>query len=149
MAFADENQLNKENEDTVKKAEMEKRINHMATHDELTGLPNRIYFKQELMTQCEIARNARTSLAVMMLDFQGFKYINSALGTQSGNQMVIQMIIRLKAFLGAKNFISRYSEDQFAIIAKNLINPEAYEAMARQLPACLRGHLRLIYMNFR
>jgi len=133
MAFVDENQLHKENQDIAKKVEMEKRMNHMATHDELTGLPNRIYFKQELMTQCEIVWKTRTSLAVMMLDFQGFKYINSALGTKSGNQMVIQMIIRLKAFLGAKNFISRYSEDQFAIIAKDLSNPEAYDAMAQSI----------------
>ncbi|WP_050740823.1 EAL domain-containing protein [Acetobacterium bakii] len=133
MAFADVNRVNTKNEEITKKMEMEKRINHMATHDELTGLPNRISFKQELMNQCDSSRNEHSSLAVMMLDFQGFKYINSALGIQSGNQMVIQMIIRLKAFLGIKNFISRYSEDQFAIIAKDLRNPEDYEAMAQSV----------------
>jgi len=121
--------------DVTNRVIMEKRLNHIATHDELTGLPNRTFFKNELTTQSELAKENNTLLAVIMLDFDGLKYINDALSFHSGDEMIIQMMIRLKAFLGDENFISRYSEDQFAIIVKNLINLEAYETMAQSIIA--------------
>lgn len=119
--------------DVTKRVETERKMYHTANYDELTGLPNRSYFKNELAASCRAAKEEGSLLAVMMLDFDGFKYINGALGFQSGNQMIIQMMIRLRALLGDENFISRYSEDQFAVIVKNLMNLEAYEAMARSI----------------
>lgn len=94
--------------DVTKRVELEKKINYIASHDELTGLPNRGYFKNELTAQCQLTKKKGTLLAVMMLDFDGLKYINDALSFQSGDQMLIQMMIRLKALLGDENFISRY-----------------------------------------
>lgn len=117
--------------DVTKRVELEKRMHHNATHDESTGLPNRSYFKQELMSQYQIAKDKIDSLAVMMLDFEGFKYINDSLGFKSGDQMIIQMMIRLKSYLGEAHFISRYSEDQFGIIGKGLLTIEAYNEMAK------------------
>lgn len=117
--------------DVTKRVELEKRTHHSATHDELTGLPNRLYFKQELTAQYQIAEEKGELLAVMMLDFEGFKYINDALGFKSGDQMMIQMMIRLKSYLGEAHFISRYSEDQFGIIATGLMTNEAYNEMAK------------------
>ncbi|WP_160316193.1 GGDEF domain-containing phosphodiesterase [Acetobacterium bakii] len=117
---------------SIKKA-VEMKINDSATHDEMTGLPNRAYFKQELSASCQTVRENDSLLAVIMLDFDGLKYINAALGFKSGEQMIIQMMIRLKAFLGNENFISRYSEDQFGIIARNSNSQEDYEDMAKSI----------------
>ncbi|WP_186843791.1 EAL domain-containing protein [Acetobacterium tundrae] len=117
--------------DVTKRVELEKRMNHIATHDELTGLPNRAYFKRELTDQYQIAKEKGDLIAVMMLDFEGYKYINDSLGFTSGDQMIIQMMIRLKSYFGEAYFISRYSEDQFAIIATGLITTEAYKEMAK------------------
>lgn len=119
--------------DVTQRMKIEKRMNHIATHDDLTGLPNRAYFKNELAVQCKLAKKNDALLAVMMLDFEGLKYINDALSFQSGGEMIIQMMIRLKVILGDENFISRYSEDQFAVILKNSINLGAYEAMAKSI----------------
>ncbi|MGV8906460.1 MAG: EAL domain-containing protein [Acetobacterium sp.] len=119
--------------DVTKRVTIEKRMSHIATHDDLTGLPNRSYFRNELAVQCKLAKKNEVLLAVMMLDFEGLKYINDALSFHSGDEMIIQMMIRLKVILGDGNFISRYSEDHFAIILKNSINLEAYDAIAQSI----------------
>jgi len=117
--------------DVTKRVEFEKRMNYIAAHDELSGLPNRMCFKNELNEQYQIAKEKGSFLAVMMLDFEEFKFINESLGFKSGDQIIIQMMIRLKSFFKEEHFISRYSEDKFGIIVKGLISSEAYEEMAQ------------------
>lgn len=70
-----------------------------------------------------------------MLDFERIKYISDALGTQFGDQMIMKIMIRLKAFLKKNKIIGRYSENQFGIIARNLASREAYATMAREITA--------------
>ncbi|WP_170253946.1 EAL domain-containing protein [Acetobacterium paludosum] len=117
--------------DVTKRVEFEKRMNYIATHDELSGLPNRICFKNELNELYQVAKEKGSFLAVMMLDFEEYKFINESLGFKSGDQIIIQMMIRLKSFFKEEYFISRYSEDKFGIIVKGLISSEAYEEMAQ------------------
>lgn len=113
----------------------ENKLNYTITHDELTGLPNRLHFKTLLAEQYALSQKNGISLAVLMLDFERIKYISDALGTQFGDQMIMKIMIRLKAFLKKNQIIGRYSENQFGIIAKNLASREAYATMAREITA--------------
>ncbi len=101
--------------------------------DELTKLPNRAYFLRQLKLQTEEARTSNTSFALIMLDIDGFEYINGALGHQVGDQLLIQVSKRLKSFLGDDKFLCRYAEDQFAVIVTGFNDIGEYARFAREM----------------
>jgi len=107
---------------------MQRKIEKMASYDETTSLPKPNQFKKELTEKCLKANLNQHSLIVMMLDFEGFKEINDSLGFVVGQQLIVQIVMRLRGRLGKDTLISRYSEDHFAIVIEGLINLEAYEA---------------------
>ncbi|MGI6777536.1 MAG: EAL and GGDEF domain-containing protein [Acetivibrionales bacterium] len=119
--------------DITERVKMQKRIEHIATHDELTGLPNQISLNKDLEAQWCCAKGSYTTFALMMLDINGFKYINDALGYQTGDQLIIEISKRLKDFLGRDYNIYRYSGDQFAIITKSLSTLQEYIKVAEDI----------------
>lgn len=123
--------------DITKRIEMEKRLAHIATHDGLTGLPNMIYFRKQLQTLCKRAKVKQAALAVMILDIDGFKYVNDALGYQIGDKLIIKITERLKSYLGEFHFLCRYSGDRFAIIVQNLNTIEEYKSTAEGIAGLL------------
>ncbi|WP_069998990.1 EAL domain-containing protein [Cellulosilyticum sp. I15G10I2] len=120
-------------QDITEKINMEKKMVHIATHDELTNLPNRSYFKKHIQYLCEDAKKNFYTFVIMMLDIDGFKYINDAVGYQLADKLIVQITERLKAFLGEQAFIARYSGDQFAVIVSNLESIAAYENVAKNI----------------
>jgi len=117
----------------VETAERQKEIEYIANHDELTGLPNRIYLSKKLKKLCEEQTDPNFTFAVVMLDIDGFRYVNDALGYQLGDQLIIQVSRRLRDSLGRDAFICRYSGDQFAIILPNLKDAWEYEQTAKKI----------------
>jgi diguanylate cyclase (GGDEF)-like protein/PAS domain S-box-containing protein len=101
--------------------------------DEFTKLPNRAYFMRQIKSQTGEARANNLSFALVMLNIDGFEYINDALGYQVGDQLIIQVSKRLKNFLGNDKFLCRYSEDQFAIIATGFNDIIEYGNFAREI----------------
>ncbi|WP_326907292.1 sensor domain-containing protein [Sedimentibacter sp. MB31-C6] len=119
--------------DITRRVEMEKKMAYISTHDELTNLPNRTYFNRKLSIQCLHAKNTNTKFALIMLDVDGFKNINYSLGFERGNKLIKEIVLKLRSFLGETIFISRYSEDHFAIIVQGLRKQEEYESIVRKL----------------
>jgi diguanylate cyclase (GGDEF)-like protein/PAS domain S-box-containing protein len=117
----------------VETAERQKEIEYIANHDELTGLPNRIYLSKKLKQLCEEQTDPNFTFAVVMLDIDGFRYVNDALGYQLGDQLIVQVSRRLRDSLGCDAFICRYSGDQFAIILLNLKDAWEYEQTAKKI----------------
>ena len=117
--------------DITGRVEMERNIEYIATHDELTKLPNSVYFNNQMILQCEDANEKGYSFGLIMLDIDGFKFINDSLGYQLVDQLMIQITERLKNFIGDETFICRYSSDQFAIIATGINKIEEYDEFAR------------------
>lgn len=103
----------------TKRVEMEKKMAHISTHDELTGLPNNIYFRKELRFLCAHAKKTKTKFAVMMLDITGFKYVNDTLGYQIGDLIIAKVSKRLVKYLQEKHFLCRYAGDRFVIIVQS------------------------------
>lgn len=117
--------------DITSRVEMEKKMAYISTHDELTGLPNSVYFKKQLMLQCQYAKETQTKFALMMLDLSGLKYVNYTLGYDLGNELIVEIVEKLKAFLGEDKFICRYSEDHFAVIVQGIRTNTEYKNIAK------------------
>ncbi len=119
--------------DITRRIKMQKRLEHISTHDVLTGLPNRSYFGNELKKQFRNSKTDKTSFALMMLNISGFKYINNSLGYKAGDEVIMQIANRLKSYLKEDMFLARYRGDYFAVIVSNLDKLEEYEQVAKEL----------------
>ncbi|AKL94853.1 diguanylate cyclase/phosphodiesterase [Clostridium aceticum] len=100
--------------DITKLKEQEKHIKHLAYHDPVTDLPNRIMFMEEL--EKEIDKNK--SGAVMLLDLDNFKGINDTLGHIYGDKLLRKVAQELLSIKDKKLFISRFGGDEFLILLK-------------------------------
>lgn len=112
--------------DITRRIQMQKRMAHISTHDELTGLPNRVFFNSKLVNQYRFYKEKKEKFAIMMLDISGLKHVNYSLGYQFGDKLIVEIVHRLKNILGEDNFLSRYAGDHFAIILPNLESYEEY-----------------------
>ncbi len=97
-------------------------LEHMATHDALTGLPNRLLFHDRFGRACEACQRYGTSFAVLMLDLDGFKAINDTLGHEMGDQLLAALGARLKGALRAADTVSRLGGDEFAVLLPTSIS---------------------------
>lgn len=119
--------------DITDRIENQKEIEYIATHDELTKLPNRVSLKKKMAQLCEENINSDYNFALIMLDIDGFRYVNDALGYQLGDQLIVQVSGRLTEFLGEKGYVCRYTGDQFAIIIQNLNKSWEYERYVKKI----------------
>src|SRR5690606_15704607 len=81
--------------DITAQIEEQERIRHMAMHDDLTGLPNRHYFRKALMETIRSIKTPTTRVGVLMLDVDRFKYVNDTLGHDTGDKLLKEMALRL------------------------------------------------------
>jgi diguanylate cyclase (GGDEF)-like protein/PAS domain S-box-containing protein len=90
---------------------IEQELNHMATHDALTGLPNRLMFSQLLNQAIKTAQRHQGQLAVLFIDLDRFKTINDTLGHPAGDLLLKEIAIRFKKSLRAVDVVGRLGED--------------------------------------
>jgi diguanylate cyclase (GGDEF)-like protein/PAS domain S-box-containing protein len=94
----------------------ERRMRHLADHDPLTGLLNRRGFSAALQSQVAHARRYGATGALLMLDLDGFKAVNDALGHDAGDRLLVRVAEELRACLRETDAIARLGGDEFAII---------------------------------
>lgn len=123
--------------DVSDRRRMETEIRHQATHDTLTGLPNRILFLDRLDVAMAHARRHGGLGAVMMLDLDDFKSINDVLGHGQGDLLLQEAAHRLSDCLRAEDTVARLGGDEFAILLPALERPEDAQAVADKLIAVL------------
>ncbi|MDQ2859047.1 MAG: EAL domain-containing protein [Candidatus Eremiobacteraeota bacterium] len=103
--------------DVTESKALASRLLHDATHDALTGLPNRTYFQNALRSALEGSRaNAAERWALLFLDLDDFKLINDSVGHHAGDAVLIATANRLRATLREGDVICRLSGDEFAIV---------------------------------
>ncbi len=106
--------------DVTRQREAEERLRFHATHDPLTGLPNRMLFNQRLaeaMAQTSHAEDRRRrSYAVLFLDLDGFKWVNDSLGHGAGDRLLVEIARRLEDNLLRDVLIARYGGDEFTLL---------------------------------
>src|SRR4051812_48225693 len=111
--------------------ESEDDLAHQASHDSLTGLPNRAWFLHRLRRAVERG----TPVAVMLLDLDGFKTVNDSLGHAAGDTMLIEVATRLKGALRGTDCVARLGGDEFTILAEGAGAEGAVELAGRVLAA--------------
>ena len=121
-------------EDITERHRAEANIAHMARHDALTELPNRLLFQEKMAAGLVRVESRGESMALMWLDLDNFKGINDSLGHPMGDKLLQKIAKRLCGKLTATDTIARLGGDEFAILhpMKNL---EETEALARTLVA--------------
>ena len=92
------------------------RSTHLATHDALTGLPNRALFRDRVEQSLAWSRREGTSLAVLYLDLDRFKEVNDTLGHAAGDRLLIGVAGRLRACVRETDTLARLGGDEFAIL---------------------------------
>jgi diguanylate cyclase (GGDEF)-like protein len=92
-------------------------IEHQALHDDLTGLPNRAFFRESAEQAFAEARELGSGVAVLLMDLDGFKEINDTLGHESGDLLLAELGERLREILRGTDTVARLGGDEFAVLA--------------------------------
>jgi diguanylate cyclase (GGDEF)-like protein/PAS domain S-box-containing protein len=94
----------------------ENALRHRASHDSMTGLPNRAAFEERLSTTHRYCSETNNKFAVMLLDLNKFKSVNDTLGHHVGDALLVEVAKRLKVSLRDSDFVARLGGDEFAVI---------------------------------
>ena len=133
-------------EDISDRSRSQSQIVHMAMHDALTDLPNRVMFRQRLDEALRRAHRGRPC-AVFCLDLDRFKTINDTLGHPVGDALLISVAERLRGLVRETDTVARLGGDEFAIIQADVSHPHDSTALADRLvgalspPRDVAGHL--------
>lgn len=121
-------------QDISDRKQAEKKLVHDAFHDALTGLPNRMFFMDQLKQSVQrVKRTQQRPFAVLFLDFDKFKIINDSLGHMVGDRLLIAIANRLRAGVRPGDTVARLGGDEFTILLDSLKNPDDAIDMARRL----------------
>ncbi len=111
-------------------------LEYLATHDDLTGLPNRLLFQDRLERARQHGRRYETGFALLLLDLDGFKEVNDRHGHELGDRLLTALGTRLRATLRASDTVSRLGGDEFAVLLPTpLSTRQAMEVGAKLLRA--------------
>jgi diguanylate cyclase (GGDEF)-like protein len=133
-------------EKAAERERAEARIKYLATHDSLTGLPNRSMFNQLLSFSIANARRNQRQCAVLFIDLDRFKLINDSLGHGAGDRLLVEIAARANAVVRASDVVARLGGDEFVILLNEVTGAEQAMAVAHSLltaiskPMDLSGH---------
>ncbi|HEY9764943.1 MAG TPA: diguanylate cyclase, partial [Chroococcales cyanobacterium] len=122
-----------ESYDIDERKQAEERIEHLAWHDALTDLPNRLLFQDRLGMALARAIRYGEQVAVMMLDLDRFKEINNTLGHETGDQLLRAIAKRLMACVRRNNTVARMSGDEFFFILPDIREDQDAGRMAARI----------------
>jgi diguanylate cyclase (GGDEF)-like protein len=125
----------------IERKRMEERLHHMATHDALTGLPNRTLFHDRLTHAIELSRrlssgkNEKWELAVMLLDLDNFKSANDMYGHLQGDLLLQAVTDQLRKCVRESDTVARMGGDEFTLIFENVSGADDAERLAKKVMA--------------
>lgn len=123
--------------------ESQKRLEFLATHDELTKLPNRVLFYDRVTHQIEYAKRHGNGFALLFIDLDDFKIINDSLGHDVGDVLLKEIALRLKNCLRSEDTIARFGGDEFVMIIEDA-NLDTINATTKRIEQVLSVPIDLI-----
>ncbi len=136
--------------DVSHRRQSERRIEYLANHDSLTGLPNRNLLEERMKHAIEQARRQGARVGVLFMDLNRFKVINDSLGHAVGDQLLCRVAGRLKSALREGDTVARLGGDEFVVLLENVQATEQIAHVADNLakavrePVQLAGHALLV-----
>lgn len=119
--------------DISERKEMERELEHHALHDAVTGLPNRVLFKDRARQALAGAARDGSTVAVMFIDLDHFKFVNDTLGHQAGDELLREAARRLRHELRPGDTVSRFAGDEFTVLCTGIANEQHSLAIASRL----------------
>ncbi|WP_077048018.1 diguanylate cyclase domain-containing protein [Pseudomonas sp. KK4] len=116
---------------------------HQASHDSLTGLPNRAFFEGRLMRALRNANKQNERVAVLFLDSDRFKEINDSFGHAAGDAVLVSVANRVRAQLREEDLVARLGGDEFAVLLTPLHKTEDAERIADKIIASMQDPIEL------
>jgi len=104
----------------TKLLERHQHLDHLAHHDQLTGLPNRLYLAAHLPGDIEEAKQSGSVLAVLFLDLDRFKHVNDSRGHETGDKLLKTVAQRVRATVRTQDVVVRMGGDEFVVILKGV-----------------------------
>jgi diguanylate cyclase (GGDEF)-like protein len=116
--------------EVTRRIEAERKARNLAMQDSLTGLPNRRRFDHELKAAIAAPPRIDGTHAVFLLDLNGFKHVNDVYGHGTGDEVLIDVAMRLRRAIREHDLVVRFGGDEFAILARQLSGPEEATSIA-------------------
>lgn len=107
-------------------------VRHLALHDPLTGLPNRMLLEEQIVRSLALASRHDMQVALAVIDLDRFKHINDTLGRQTGDEILLTIARRLTDVVRASDMVVRLGSDEFAVLMPGIEHPrQSMDTMAR------------------
>ncbi len=134
--------------DATDQVELQLQLRHQAFHDPLTGLANRALLTDR--AEQALARSARSgaTVAVLLVDLDGFKFVNDSLGHQIGDVVLCEVARRLESLVRSEDTVARLGGDEFVILIDDVSGLEETEALGERICDVLRPRLELPGWNY-
>jgi diguanylate cyclase (GGDEF)-like protein/PAS domain S-box-containing protein len=130
--------------DISERKALQEELERRASHDPLTGLPNRPAFVDRLgqaLRRTRRRKNSRNKVGVLFMDLDGFKTINDSLGHQAGDRFLVTVAERLKNRLRTEDVLARFGGDEFAVLLEDAANASEAIRVAQRLAEGLQEPL--------
>ena len=113
--------------------EKQQHLDHLAHHDQLTGLPNRLYLAAHLPGAIEDAKRTGSMLAVLFLDLDRFKHINDSRGHETGDKLLKAVAQRIRATMRNEDVVVRMGGDEFIVVLKTVASTDQVNEAASRI----------------
>ncbi|HWC65360.1 MAG TPA: EAL domain-containing protein [Thermoanaerobaculia bacterium] len=130
-------------EDITERRRAQERIEHLAYHDALTGLPNHALLQDRLEIALSRARHDGRSIAVLFLDLDRFKVVNDSLGHPMGDRLLQRVADRLASFVRQGDTVARLGGDEFVVVLSDLTHVEDAVRVGEKIVAGIRLPFRI------
>jgi diguanylate cyclase (GGDEF)-like protein/PAS domain S-box-containing protein len=130
--------------DLTERKQVEERIQHVAHHDSLTGLPNRVLFNDRLAQSIVVAKRESSQFALLYLDLDNFKPVNDTLGHTAGDELLKSCAERIRGQVRDSDTVARVGGDEFTVILRDIAGREAVAAVAEKIIAALAMPFSLV-----
>jgi len=117
--------------------EKHQQLDHLAHHDHLTGLPNRLYLAAHLPHAIEDSKKNDTVLAVLFLDLDRFKHVNDSRGHETGDKLLKTVAQRLRSTMRADDLVVRMGGDEFVVVMRGIKSTEQVKDAAARINRAL------------
>jgi diguanylate cyclase (GGDEF)-like protein/PAS domain S-box-containing protein len=129
--------------DVTQAKEMTMKITHLAEHDPLTGLPNRLLFQERLSQALALAKRHDKLLAILYLDIDLFKDINDMHGHELGDKLLCTIAKRMVESVRGSDTVCRYGGDEFVVLLSEIEHPDDAAKFSCKLLSCLARPLSI------